>query len=156
MSLISRLASALAVMTSAIQTVGAGIAASAKASPPTGGSKPGTDPCEPTEEMKKEAEKASLPGCAFTIREETGPIKEEPFKPEPLPPAPPKPPPLPPKKLAPISRASATKPLPLRPKASAPAPASKPVTALGKAAARFDKLDAAAGQKQPQEATRSM
>lgn len=156
MSLISRIVSSLAAITGIAQAVSTGMAAAAKASPAEGGSKPGTDPCEPTEEMKKEQEKASLPGCAFTIPEPTGPIKEEPFKPEPLPPAPPKPLPLPPKKLAPINRAPAAKPPPVRLKANAPAPASKPVTALGKAAARFDKLDAAAGQKPPQEATRSM
>ena len=121
MSLISRLVASLASIAGVAQTVSAGMAASAKASPAEGGSKPGTDPCEPTEEMKKEQEKASLPGCAFTIPEPTGSIKEEPFKPEPLPPAPPKPPPLPPKKLAPINRASAAKPLPVRPKSNAPA-----------------------------------
>lgn len=156
MSLISRLASALAVMASVAQTVGAGMAVSAKASPPTGGSKPGTDPCEPTEEMKKEAEKASLPGCAFTIREETGPIKEEPFKPEPPPPAPPKPPPLPPKKLAPINRASATKPLPMRPKATAPASTSAPPrrSELGK---MMDRIAASTnGAQQSQSEGRSM
>ena len=120
MSLISKIVSSLAAMAGIAQTVSAGMAASAKASPAEGGSKAGSDPCEPTEEMKKEHEKASLPGCAFTIPEPTGPIKEEPFKPEPLPPAPPKPPPLPPKKLAPINRAAATKPPPVRPKANAP------------------------------------
>ena len=150
MSLISRLASALALMARAAQTVGAGIAVSAKASPPAGGSKPGSDPCEPTEEMKKESEKASLPGCAFTIPEPTGPIKEEPFKPEPPPPAPPKPPPLPPKKLAPINRASATKPLPLRPKASAAASAAAPPqrSELGKMMDRIAASSAGAQQSQ--------
>jgi outer membrane biosynthesis protein TonB len=152
----SKIVSSLAAMAGIAQTVSTGMAASAKASPAEGGSKAGSDPCEPTEEMKEESKKASLPGCAFTIPEPTGPIKEEPFKPEPPPPAPPKPPPLPPKKLAPVNRASAAKPPPVRPKASATAPASKPVTALGKAAARFDKLDAAAGQKPPQEAIRGL
>jgi outer membrane biosynthesis protein TonB len=162
MSLISKIVSALALMARAAQTVGAGMAVSAKASPPAGGSKPGSDPCEPTEEMKEEAKKASLPGCAFTIPEPTGPIKEEPFKPEPPPPAPPKPPPLPPKKLAPINRASAAKPPPVRPKATAPAqlrratPTSAPPrrSELGK---MMDRIAASTnGAQQSQSEGRSM
>lgn len=162
MSLISKIVSSLAAMTGVAQAVSHGMAASAKASHPTGGSKAGADPCEPTEEIKKESEKASLPGCAFTIPEPTGSIKEEPFKPEPLPPAPPKPPPLPPKKLAPINRASAAKPPPVRPKSNAPAqlrratPTSAPPqrSELGK---MMDRIAASTnGAQQSQSEGRSM
>lgn len=159
MSIISAIRAALAGAVRSLSDLGDGVATAAKAAPKTGNAAPGRDPCEPSEEEKQAREKSLQPVLTFTISEDA-PIKEEPFKPEPPPPAPPKPLPLPPKKLAPINRAAAAKPAPLRgampSRPNAPAPASKPATALGKAAARFDKRDAAAGQKPPQEATRSM
>lgn len=157
MSIISMIREALSLVGGAARGLGNGMATAAKAAPKTGNAA-GRDPCEPTDEMKAEKEKASQPGCAFTISEDV-PIKEEPFKPEPPPPAIPKPLPLPPKKLAPINHASAQKPPPVRPKPTTQARAAgptKPATALGLAAARFDQRDKSTSQKPHQEATRSL
>lgn len=157
MSIISMIRSALSLVGGAARGLGNGMATAAKAAPKTGNAA-GRDPCEPSEEEKQAREKSLQPVVTFTISEDVLP-KEEPLKPEPPPPAIPRPLPLPPKKLAPINRASAQKPPPVRPKPTAQTRAAgptKPATALGRAAAKFDQRDKSPQQKPHQEATRSL
>ena len=124
MSIMSTIRAALSRVGSAARGLSNGMATAAKTAAKTDNAA-GRDPCEPSEEEKKEREKSLQPVLTFTISEDVAP-KEEPFKPEPLPPAPPKPPPLPPKKLAPINKASAAKPPLMRPKPTAQARAAGP------------------------------